>query len=47
MILDLIEGDYLNWLNEPRVSNYLKVRFSVLNSKYGYRVFNRNQNDNN
>jgi hypothetical protein len=27
MILDFIEGDYFNWLNEPRVIIYLKVHF--------------------
>ncbi len=48
MKIDFIDGDYLNWLNDPEINKYLSVRFfQPYTVDMAVDFFNKNQNDNN
>ncbi len=46
MTIDLIDGEYLNWLNDPDINKYLSVRFfQPYTVNMAVDFFNKNQND--
>ncbi len=48
MTIELINGEYLNWLNDPDINKYLSVRFfQPYTVDMAVDFFNKNQNDNN